>query len=287
VFDNRRFFDFETLDSRIRGEFHQGRPVIPLGTIDGMQDGTAFDIFKDDIESVERLGTMEADARNMTPRKSYLRFFPNKVFKVPDPFFATQVGFLGGFACFCEDKRLGAALERESVNHVPGLKVRCKGEETCDISVIMKKKKEVAIVRSNARNRPHRVAGLTLSDNFEHCVPATANGSRNLGEICRILHAAACFYGHLTRQGPEKSNVTLELLYLEEDLDGVSVPRGTVAIQNQQAIVKLNHSIEDNGRASGPVGLSITNSLNQFDLHPYVFYFNPSNLKIGQSRSQN
>jgi hypothetical protein len=274
VLDNRLIFDTETLHSRVRGEVKGANACIPLGEMHGIEARAAVDVFKVGDGETEPLGRMEVD--RIAARKSTIRFGPYEPFVIPNPFYVTRIGFPSSFTCFCRDGELAYALKKESTKNFPGLRL-CDDQGSCDISVI-REPGRVVISRSHS-NRPHIHSQITLSDDFNYSIPLGAKlSASDVGNVCRILHDSAYFYHHLTR-GDSSSNVELGLFYLEEDYDECLIPASIIPLEAQSRQVTIDISIET--KQSLPVGMTMTNG-NEFGLQPYIFYFNPQDLKIGE-----
>jgi hypothetical protein len=297
VLDNRLIFDTETLHSRIRGEKKSSCPpgekksscplgerkrsyaCIPLGEIHGLELEAVFDVFKAGDGNEKPLGRMKVT--NRKARISTLQQFgPYKPFDIPNPFYVTRIGFPTSFSCFCRNDELRLALEQESAINFPGLQLR-DDEGSCDISVI-REPGRVVISRSHS-NRPHRHSQITISDDFNYSMPIGAKlSASDVGKVHRILINSAYFYHHLTRGDSTSSNVELGLWYLEEDYDECLIPASIIPLEKQACQAAIDIGI--NTRHSLPVGMTMTNG-NEFGLQPYVFYFNPQDLKIGKFQS--
>ncbi len=197
--------------------------------------------------------------------------------------YRTRVGFPSTFSCYCADLILEAALKGTSSRCCPGLVIHTAPEQErqSDVTVASNSPGRITISRTKNLNRVHRSSTLIFRDDFSHGMAVGAELKRvDLENLVRILYQAASFYHHLKREGPIKpSNVSVELLRVQMNLDDVYVPMegGRLYIRDNTVEITLAHS-EDNC-FSDPVGMRLFND-NEFNLHFYVFYFNPMTLKI-------
>lgn len=275
-------FELEPIFPRIHGHISAGKYSIPLGTIHGLCEGVSVNIYTNNDGEEEALGRMEIDVP-VGLRNSFLRFGSYSTFVPPDPFFATVVGS-ARLVCFCTDNELKSALGLEIAKQCPGLRINDNTEESCDITVTREQGK-VVISRTGA-NRSHDIPSVTFKDHFYREIPVDDILPTSIIELlCHILSRAAHFYHHLTRRGPEDSKVEMELLQLEFDPDGFYVPLrgGSVMVDEHRALINLTAPAPDSKRLSRPIGMTLHNN-NSFGLQPYVFFFNPTNLKIGLFR---
>ncbi|KIJ53196.1 hypothetical protein M422DRAFT_25663 [Sphaerobolus stellatus SS14] len=285
VFDNRRIFEIDVLSKsghRLCGVFRDGQPVIPLGYIDGINEGVAVNVYKDSEGKEEPVGKTEVTGP-IGSRSSFLKL---SGFNVPNPFFATIIGFPSRFSCFCTDRELRSALAKESTEQSLDLTVNSNAEEECDVSIIKEPRK--VIISRTAANRSLGFSSFNSGDNFRHEIEVGDTFScSDLQSLCRLLLDAARFYHHLKRtpQGPpDNSKVTVELLYLNKDPEDyyVPLPRGNVIIKEGSATIEIISATELNKKSvSKPIGMRLRNN-NNFDLHAYIFYFNPATLKIAK-----
>jgi hypothetical protein len=256
-----------------------------VGTTYGVREGEAVDIYANSYVPVKALGRMEID-RHVAPRISFLKFGSYPKFKVPDPFFVSVAGPSARLICFCTDDKLKSALEDAIAFRCPGVKIVNKAEEDCDVT-IAKELKKVVISRTEV-NRCHVTPLLTFKDHFRHDVLVDRKlSSLNLEVLCYILSSAARFYHHLTRSAPDDSSkVKVDLIQLERDPDNlqhhVPLPGGDVVVEERRASITLKTSSlhGDYKRLSSPIGMRLHNN-NDFGLQPYVFYFDPTRLEIG------